>query len=65
MSIGETDPLDELLFSYKRRRSICQRVRLRDLENTDLPVIISSYCNVKTGELAYEDICTEPQRHNS
>ena len=38
---------------------------LRDLENTDIPIIISSYCNVKTGELAYEDICTEPQRHNS
>ncbi len=38
---------------------------LRDLENTDLPIIISSYCNVKTGELAYEDIYTEPKRHNS
>ncbi len=40
-------------------------IQLRDLENTDIPIIISLYCNVKTGELAYEDICTEPQRHNS
>ncbi len=38
---------------------------LRDLVNTDMPIIISSYCNVKTGELAYEDLCTEPQRHNT
>jgi hypothetical protein len=38
---------------------------LRDLVNTDIPVIISSYCNVKTGKLAYEDLCTESKRHYS
>jgi len=56
----------DMVFFIKLFFGVSLEIRvLRDLVNTDLPVIISSYRNVKTGELAYEDICTEPQRHNS